>query len=148
MSLGHGDPTNAEPRIVVTTVPRLPTTRVGEVDYPPTVADDAIGWAQRNMLHAAAPTFTADSVDRQEWWRYQLDLAGWLSTNLDAEDWATVHLPVDGQPLPFLLRQHGPAWAGFTEIESGWIALDGIHRGAAGLVLETVPVAAYVATPV
>lgn len=148
VSLGHGDPTNAEPRIVVTTVPRLPTTRVGEVDYPPTVADDAIGWAQRNMLHAAAPTFTADSVDRQEWWRYQLDLAGWLSTNLDAEDWATVHLPVDGQPLPFLLRQHGPAWAGFTEIESGWIALDGIHRGAAGLALETVPVAAYVATPV
>jgi hypothetical protein len=143
VSLGHGDAAHAGPRVIVTTVPRLPAMQVGEIGCGPTVADDAIGWAQQSMLHAVAPAFPPDSADRQEWWRYQLELAGWLSTNLDAEDWTTTYVPVDGQPLPFLLRQHGPAWAAFTEVESGWIAMDGIHRGAVGLALETVPVAAY-----
>jgi hypothetical protein len=141
--LGHGDAAHAGPRVIVTTVPRLPAMRVGDVGYGPTVPDDAIGWAQQSMLHAVAPMFPTGSVDRQEWWRYQLELAGWLSTNLDAEDWTTVYITVDGQPLPFLLRQQGPAWAAFTEVDTGWIAIDGIHRGIVGLALETVPVTAY-----
>jgi hypothetical protein len=143
VSLGHGDAAHVEPRVIVTTVPRLPAMRFGEAGYAPTAADDAIGWAQQSMLHAVAPEFPPDSADRQEWWRYELDLAGWLSGNLDAEDWTTVPLSVDGRAVPFLLRQHGPAWAGFAELGGGWIAVDGIHRGTAGLALETVRVADY-----
>jgi hypothetical protein len=143
VGLGHGDAAHLGPRVIVTTVPKLPATRVGDIDYRPTEADDAIGWAQQSMLHAVAPDFPPGSADRQEWWRFQLELAGWLSTNLDAEDWTTIYLSVDGQPTPFQLRQHGPAWAAFAEVESGWIALDGIHRGVVGVVLETVAVASY-----
>ncbi|OHV68255.1 hypothetical protein BCD48_03210 [Pseudofrankia sp. BMG5.36] len=141
--LGHGDATHLGPRVIVTTVPRLPAMRFGEVRHAPTVADDAIGWAQQSMLHAVAPDFPADSPDRQEWWRYQLELAGWLSGNLDAEDWITVSLPVDDVELPFRVRQHGPAWAAFAETDGGWIALDGIHLGVGGLALSTVRVADY-----
>jgi len=143
VGLGHGDATHAGPRVIVTTVPRLPPMQVGDVRYGPTVADDAIGWAQQSMLHAVAPDFPADSPDRQEWWRYQLELAGWLSGNLDAEDWATVSLPVDGRRLPFQVRREGPAWAAFTETDAGWIALDGIHLRITDLALSTVHVADY-----
>ncbi|WP_238428067.1 hypothetical protein [Frankia nepalensis] len=143
VGLGHGDAAHLGPRVIVTTVPRLPETRIGEARYGPTVADDAIGWAQQSMLHAVAPEFPPDSPDRQEWWRYQLELAGWLSGNLDAEDWTTVSLSVDGWALPFRLRRHGPAWAAFTEIDTGWIAMDGIYLEATGLALETVRVADY-----
>ncbi|MBX6388622.1 MAG: hypothetical protein IRZ08_06425 [Frankia sp.] len=146
--LGHGDATHAGPRVIVTTVPRLPATRIGEREFKPTAADDAIGWAQQSMLHAVAPDFAPDSTARQEWWRYQLELAGWLSNNPDAEDWRTVVLPVDGQPRPFRLREHVPAWAAFTELDHGWIALDGIHCPAAGLAVATVRAADYAALPV
>jgi hypothetical protein len=143
VALGHGDPTHAGPRVIVTTVPRLPAMRVGPVAFAPTTAEDAIGWAQQSMLHAAAPMLPPDSPDRQEWWRYQLELAGWLSGNLDAEDWVRLPVAVDGVARVFLLRQQGPAWAGFTETADGWIAMDGIHVRVRDLALETARVADY-----
>jgi hypothetical protein len=143
VALGHGDPTHAGPRVIVTTVPRLPAMRVGPVSYAPTGADDALGWAQQSMLHAVAPAFPPGSPDRQEWWRYQLDLASWLSGNLDAEDWVRVPIEVDGVPRTFVLRQQAHAWAGFTQMEDGWIALDGVHVRVRSLALQRTRVADY-----
>ena len=143
IAVGHGDPTHAGPRVIVTTVPRLPRRRYGDARFRPTVADDAIGWAQQSMLHAVAPSFPVESLDRQEWWRYQLELAGWLSGNLDAEEWVTRPVLVDGQPLLFRLRQQGPAWAGVAETDAGWIAMDGINVRLRDLELGTVRVDDY-----
>jgi hypothetical protein len=145
VALGHGDPAPGGPRVIVTTVPRLPAMHFGDAAFGPTAADDAIGWAQQSMLHAVAPDFRADSPDRQAWWRYQLELAGWLSGNLDAEDWVIRPILVNGEPRVFRLRQQGPAWAGFTETDAGWIAMDGINVWVRDLELRTVVVADYLA---
>ena len=146
--LGHGDETHAEPRVIVTTVPRLDRVRFGDITRGPTQADDAIGWAQQSMLHAVAPAFPPGSPDRQEWWRDELDRAAWLSRHPDAEEWELLTLPLNGAPQQFRLRRHGPAWAAFTEVDSGWIAVDGIHLDPAGIMLAEVSVADYAMTAV
>jgi hypothetical protein len=148
VGLGHGDAAANGPRVIVTTVPRLGPARIGEIERGPTQADDAIGWAQQSMLHAVVPAFAPDSAERGEWWRRELELAAWLSRHPDAAEWERLTVPVSGHPVMFRLRRHGPAWAAFTELKTGWLALDGIHVDPVALRLDAVSADDYATTSV
>ncbi|MDH6628153.1 hypothetical protein M2271_005985 [Streptomyces sp. LBL] len=67
-----------------------------------------------------------DHTLRDDWLEQQTETAWALADDLDASDWSTLSLPVDGVPTPFHYR----------ESEFGWVLAgsthDGVHLGAYG----------------
>ncbi|MFJ9039408.1 hypothetical protein ACIRF8_22760 [Streptomyces sp. NPDC102406] len=137
-SIGHGDEPsvrsegtlngeNTERFAVVVTVAANPVRRsadgTGVLDA--TSVSSAAWLAGVGLLSYTWPG-QMDHTLRDDWLEQQTETAWVLADDLNSEDWATLSLPVDGEPTPFHYRESEYGWVLAASTQAG------VHLGAYG----------------
>ncbi|WP_445395803.1 hypothetical protein ACSMX9_20295 [Streptomyces sp. LE64] len=137
-SIGHGD----QPALraadgrdagerdrfaVVVTVAANPVRKTGDgTGILEATSVSSAAWLAGSGLLAVTWPAQMDHGLRDDWMAQQTETAWVLADDLDSEDWASLSLPVDGEPTPFHYRESPYGWvlAGTTR--------RGVHLGAYG----------------
>ncbi|MCI0687442.1 MAG: hypothetical protein L0Y54_09440 [Sporichthyaceae bacterium] len=94
------------------------------------------------LVQLAAPLHLEADI-RETWVDQQADLAFELASELDADRWSTIELPVDAEPAKFRCRDTGYGWIAAGESQDGFIGLYGRGVELDSLVLVTADLQTY-----